>query len=150
MKIKITNIWLSVIAITFVFQSCTQKTKESKMQSCCALSEKIESKDSILENAGIRVYYFHAVRRCATCLAVEKITKEFIENNYSKNVEFITVNRDDAENEELIGKYEVSGQTLLIVGREVENLTNQAFLNAKTNPQKLKDILRKTIEKQLN
>ena len=95
----------------------------------------------------IKVYYFHATRRCVTCEAVEVVARKAVRNNYGDEVEFIVVNREKDENKSLVEKYKISGQTLLIVkGEKVENITNYAFMNARKNPEKVEDLIRSTIE----
>jgi hypothetical protein len=47
----------------------------------------------------------------------------------------------------LIEKYKVGGQTLLIIkGDKVVNITNDAFMNARTNPDKLKAKIKLTVD----
>ena len=59
---------------------------------------------------------------------------------------FLSVNIEDKTNQPLVDKYKVSGQTLLIVkGSKQENLTNVAFMHAKSNPDKLKKEIGKAI-----
>jgi len=124
-------------------ESCCSSAKEesTEKESCCSVSA---------EETAITAYYFHATRRCATCQAVEKVSKEYIEENYAGKVNFISINRDEEQNSELVEKYEIAGQTLLIVsGDEVINLTNEAFLNARTNPEKLQEKIKSTIDARL-
>ena len=57
------------------------------------------------------------------------------------------INREEEKNNPLIKKHKISGQTLLIIcGEKVVNLTNEAFLNARTNPDKLKIKIKSTID----
>jgi len=100
------------------------------------------------KNAGkVLVYYFHATRRCATCKAVEAVSKEAIKEYYGDKVSFESINREEEKDNPLLKKYKVSGQTLLIInGDKKVNLTNDAFLNARTNPDKLKTKIKKTID----
>lgn len=94
-----------------------------------------------------KVYYFHSTARCITCQTVEKVTKEAVKEFYGDKVSFLSVNNDDKTNESLMKKYRVSGQTLLIVkGDKVVNLTNDAFMNARTKPEKLKAKIKSTVD----
>ncbi|MBN2236906.1 MAG: thioredoxin family protein [Bacteroidales bacterium] len=94
----------------------------------------------------VKVYYFHATRRCVTCQAIEKVAKETIEEKYGNDIEFIVLNREKEENSALVRKFKISGQTLLVVkGDKIVNLTNDAFLNARTYPEKLKAKITETI-----
>ena len=99
------------------------------------------------ESDKLKVYYFHATRRCATCQAVEAVTKEALKEHYGDQLAFLSIDREKDSKNPLLEKYKVSGQTLLIVsGDKVKNLTNDAFLNARTNPDKFKAKLKLTID----
>lgn len=95
----------------------------------------------------VQAYYFHATRRCATCNAVESVTREALKEYYGDKVDFASINREDEKYNLMIEKYKVSGQTLLIIkGDKVVNLTNDAFMYARTNPDKLKAKIKSTID----
>ena len=95
----------------------------------------------------IKAYYFHATHRCATCEAVESVSREAIKEFYGDQVTFESINSEVEKDNPLIKKYKVSGQTLLIVGGKKQvNLTTDAFLYARTNPDKLKSKLKSTID----
>jgi ABC-type oligopeptide transport system substrate-binding subunit len=103
--------------------------------------------EAVSEVSDVEVYYFHATRRCATCQAVEDVTKEALTEKYGEDVSFKSINREEEKNHPMIKKHNVSGQTLLIVkGDKAENLTNYAFMNARTNPDKLKSKIVETVE----
>lgn len=95
----------------------------------------------------VKAYYFHATQRCATCMAVEDVTKEALKEYYGDKIAFVSINSEKDAKNPLIKKYKVSGQTLIIVkGDQVTNLTNDAFLNARTKPEKLKEKIKATID----
>jgi len=114
-----------------------------------------DSTDEPVLSEKIEVYYFHFSRRCITCNAVESVTKETIREYFSDKVKsgkitFKSINLDEEEGEKIAKKLEVSGQTLLFVsGSEKINLTNDAFMYAKNQPDKLKAKVKTTIEKLL-
>jgi len=101
--------------------------------------------------ATVEVYYFHNTRRCATCKAVESVTKETLEETYPeemKNGEIIfqSLNIEEDENEALAKELEISGQTLLFIkDGEKKDLTNDAFMYARSNPDKLKKKIKQFI-----
>lgn len=104
--------------------------------SCSEVKEKV-----------VKAYYFHATRRCATCMAVESVTKETVKEYNNKSIQFISLNIEDKKNKEIMKKYKVGGQTLLFVsGNKTENLTSFAFMNARTKPAKLKAKIQSTID----
>ncbi len=119
--------------------SCNSKTNSSSSEN--------EGVNTIVSPDKATVYYFHATRRCATCEAVEKVSKETLAEFYGQDVPFVSINRDENKNEALVKHYKVNGQTLLVVkNKQSINLTNNAFLNARTNPDKLKSKLKETID----
>lgn len=103
----------------------------------------------------VRVYYFHNTKRCATCNAVEDETKIALEMFYREqmtdgSMEFTSLNLQEDEGKKLAEILKVSGQALLIVkGEESVNLTNEGFMNARTNPAKFHEILKEQIDKLL-
>lgn len=98
-------------------------------------------------NAKLTVYYFHATRRCATCNAVESVAKKALKEYYGDKVSFASINREKEKDNPLIKQYKISGQTLIIIkGDKAVNLTNYAFMNARTNPEKLKAKIKTTID----
>ncbi len=112
--------------------------------------QQVKEKQKI-SNSTVEVYYFHNTRRCATCQAVEDVTKSALEEYYpeqmkSGTVTFQSMNIEDDTNKSIARELHVSGQTLLIVidGKK-KDLTNDAFMYARTNPDKLKEKIKKTI-----
>lgn len=132
---------LSVVAVLVTSLSCNSVNgKEEKSETLGASDEKVE------------VYYFHYTRRCVTCTTVENETRAALNKFYSEEMKsgdviFKAINLDDPDSEEIAEKLEIPGQTLLIVaGDKKENLTTDAFMNAKSNPEKLREIIKSTID----
>ena len=132
---------LTILAFLLASVSCgSVGVKEEKSAIADITKEKIE------------VYYFHNSHRCATCVAVEDVTLASLEELYSNQMQndsltFKSIDLEDVDSEDVIQKLEVSGQSLLIVaGSKIENLTTDAFMNARTNPDKLKELIKLTID----
>jgi len=125
----------------------------SAMLTCNAQDASKQSKSETISNNNIEVYYFHFERRCATCMAVENESEKALNELYPEKMKsgemtFLSVNLEEKTNEALAEKLNVDGQTLLVVkGDKKENLTNKAFMYARTAPAKLKEALKETIEK---
>ncbi len=138
-KISTLSFFLLLAVVSVTAQCCNstaQKSDNSQTQS-----------EAVAETSDVEVYYFHATRRCATCQAVEEVTKEALTEKYGEDVSFVSINREDEKDHPMIKKHNVSGQTLLIVkGDKAENITNYAFMNARTNPDKLKNKIKETVE----
>jgi hypothetical protein len=120
---------------------------------CCngsSADNSTSEKEVLSENqdtSQVKVYYFHATRRCATCNAVEETTKEALAEYYGDKVSFESINREEEKDNALVKQYEISGSTLLIInGDKKVDLTNDGFLNARTNPEKFKSKLKSTID----
>lgn len=103
----------------------------------------------------VEAYYFHFTGRCVTCKTVEAEAKKDIETLYpeqvkSGKIKFQAINLDDASSKELAEKLGISGQTLLIVsGTQKINITTDGFMYARSNPDKLKQIIKEKIDKLL-
>lgn len=121
--------------------------------SCNAQSDDQKDTDQTLSTSNVEVYYFHFSRRCATCQAVEEESEKALRELYPEKVKageivFLSLDLEDESNTPLAEKYDVSVQTLLVVkGDKKDNLTNTAFMHARSNPEKLKKALRESIEK---
>jgi hypothetical protein len=142
------NKFLTILSLIAFFaatsahaQCCNNAAKpcDKTKASACAQNAK--------DVTGVTAYYFHATRRCATCQAVEEVTKELLKDAYGNKIQFKSIDREQDKKNALLKKYKISGQTLLIIkGDKVVNLTNEAFLYARTDPDKFKEKLKSTIE----
>lgn len=124
-----------------------------QFNSCNAQGEKGTNQTTNLQTENVEVYYFHFTRRCETCMAVENESRKAIEEVYSKAMEegritFQALNLDEEEGKQIASRLNVSGQTLLVVrfGEKID-LTNQGFMYARTDPEKLKKALQDAIGK---
>ncbi|MCF8373525.1 MAG: nitrophenyl compound nitroreductase subunit ArsF family protein [Bacteroidales bacterium] len=150
---KLVILSFSILFMLFSFNSFGQCSKNPK----CTGSKKgvpcESAKKTSVEKGEITVYYFHNTRRCATCQAVESETQKALDKLYAEKVKngkitFLSINIEEEGNEKLIEELEISGQTLLIVGSDKKvNLTTDAFMYAKTKPEKLEAEIKKAIDK---
>lgn len=115
--------------------------------SCSAQTNKKEESAKISKADKVEVYYFHYTRRCMTCNSVESVSKNAVAELYGDKVSFTGYNLDEEAGEKKGKELEVSGQTLLIVAGDTKiNLTNEGFMNARSNPDKLKEIIKSKID----
>ena len=104
------------------------------------------------EGQTLALYYFHTSFRCTTCRTVEAESEKAFQSLYPEQFEngtafFKAVNIEEDENSELVEKFKIGGQTLLLVkGENTTDLTDKGFLYAKTNPDKLKEEIRTAFE----
>lgn len=140
---------ISVLSLLFVFGiglvsaqcSCSSKAKLNLTKSNVKCNQEAEQ---------VKAFYFHATRRCATCMAVESVTVDAIQKYYGDKVPFRSVNGEERKNIELMRKYKIGGQSLIIVkGDKIVDLTNLAFINARRNPKKLENKIKSTIDSML-
>lgn len=114
--------------------------------SCTGQSNKNEQTATISEAGDVEVFYFHNTRRCATCNAVEDVTSKALTEKYGEKIKFVSYNLEEAEGKAKAEKLGVAGQSLLIVkGDSKINITNEGFMYARNNPEKLKQIISEKI-----
>ncbi|MFW5886904.1 MAG: nitrophenyl compound nitroreductase subunit ArsF family protein [Bacteroidota bacterium] len=119
--------------------------------SCSSQTNKKESSPRDSESGKVDVYYFHYTRRCATCNTVENVSKEAVAELYGGKVNFTEYNLDEEEGKSRGEEIGVSGQTLIIVAGDTKiNITNEGFMNARSNPEKLKQIIKDKIDPLIN
>jgi hypothetical protein len=130
---------LVIMVVTLSLIACNTQTKENQ-------------EASIELSGDVQVYYFHNTNRCATCNAVEDETRVALEMFYEEKmkagtIEFTSLNLEEDEGKTMAEALQVSGQTLLIVKGETHvNLTNEGFMNARTNPTKFHEIIKTQID----
>jgi hypothetical protein len=121
---------------------------------CNANSSK-EQKSFAADAEELQVYYFHFTKRCATCNAVENETKVALEMYYADQMKegtlaFTSLNLEEENGKKMAAQLKVSGQTLVLVkGEQMVNLTNEGFMNARTNSGKFHEILKSNIDKMI-
>ena len=136
------SIYLFLIPLLLISTALTSRAQEVKA----------DNKESVIDNETIEVYYFHNTRRCATCEAVESVTKSTLEETYPEQMKmgtitFQSLNLEDDVNEPLATELHVSGQTLLFVKNDKKkDLTNDAFMYARTSPEKFQEKIIKTVD----
>jgi hypothetical protein len=118
--------------------------------SCNAQDKKQSSQKAV--SAKVEVYYFHFTRRCMTCQAVESESKKAVESLYPEQVKkgavtFTALNLDEETSKAVAEKCKASGQNLLIIcGNTRVDLTDKGFMYARSNPDKLKEEIKKVID----
>lgn len=141
---KLLFILLAVIGLT----SCGNN-QNSNAQS----STKATQKDVI------EVIYFHGKQRCITCNAIEKLTKEVIETDFTPQIKdgkiiFKIIDISTKEGEKIADQYEVTWSSLYINkwedGKEAKNdMTDFGFSYAKSSPDVFKAGVKKKIDELL-
>ena len=110
--------------------------------SCQAQTDNSEKDNKVSKTGEVEVFYFHYSRRCVTCKAVEDVSKEAIVELYGETISFTGYNLDEQAGKDKGEDLSISGQTLLIVSGDTKiNITNEGFMYARSNPEKLKQII---------
>lgn len=107
----------------------------------------------------VEVMYFHGKQRCPTCKAIEKCTKELIDQDFKAQtkqgkVRFRIVDISTDEGEKIADKYKVTWASLFVNkwknGKEVrKDLTQLGFQKARNNASDFKNQLKKEINNSL-
>lgn len=122
------------------------------LSTSCLKEVKTKTADAIDNAAKVEVYYFHYSRRCATCQAVETESQKIVKELYAKQfkageIKFIGVDLDEKSSDAIAKKCKVAGQALLVMSdKKRVDLTQQGFMYARSNPEKLKEEIKKVID----
>lgn len=137
-----------IVLLTVFFIACGNKT-ENKQADNLTQEQAVITADASVVN----VYYFHGKQRCKTCIAIENVTKNAIADSYkdNPNVRYVEVNIDEAQNKDLVEKYEIAFSSLLIVKADnATDLTEQAFANAVNSPDVLTSLIKDEVNKRMD
>ncbi|MEN9919579.1 MAG: hypothetical protein RL662_2015 [Bacteroidota bacterium] len=142
------SILIALFAVFLV--SCTSKNADNKQ---AAEADTKEQSLSMADASIINVYYFHGKQRCKTCIAIENVTKNAIADSYkdNPNVRYVEVNIDEAQNKDLVEKYEIAFSSLLIAKADnATDLTELAFANAVNSPDVLTSLIKDEVNKRID
>lgn len=131
MKSKI----IIVLAVFTTFFSCKNEVKE-EVQPIVENSKTTE----------IQLIQFHTEHRCITCNNIEKLSKETIKG--IEAISFVLYNVDDEKNAKVAEQFEATGTSLYLYNsktKATKDLTEMAFMYAKTEGDKFKTELQKEI-----
>jgi predicted metallo-beta-lactamase superfamily hydrolase len=134
-----------LILLLAVFTSCNSQTSNTAEDQSAVQSA--AQSDNI-----VTVYYYHGERRCATCKAVGSVSEETVKDVYgdNPNVVFKDINIEEAKNNELKDKFELSGSGLFVYnGKEKVDLTAFAFQKAVSSPKELTEKIILTVSEML-
>ncbi len=117
----------------------------------CTSSIGLKTPCKPVHEAGIvQVLSFHGKKRCITCNAIERLTREVVAEMNSEMVNLKVVDISLDENEELANKYEVTWSSLILDNGATKNdITQMAFRYAKNEPEVFKEKLKEAISKMI-
>lgn len=103
----------------------------------------------------VEVKYFHGKQRCITCMSIERLTRELVQECYSKDVKsgklklsIIDMSTDSGKKK--AAEYKVTFSSLFVsTGKKRDDLTSIGFRYAKNNPIEFKKQLKATIDASL-
>jgi thioredoxin-related protein len=104
-----------LILSVFVFTGCSSNNNESRSSG----NNEVKASENKLKADKVQVFTFHATQRCATCIAIGKLSGEVVEEYYQPElrdgkIEVKEINIDLPENKELATKFQASGSALKI------------------------------------
>ena len=128
---------IAIAAAIFAFRSGNQVTEE---RATTAADGKVE------------IIYFHLTRRCVTCQAVETVSSDAVHELYAEEmkegkVTFRSLNIEEKATEAEAERAGATGQCLLILSGETRiDLTSNAFMYARNQPEKLMEEIKKAVD----
>lgn len=132
-----------ICSIAVLAISCNSKSKNNETK------ENTEVNSFFTADSAITyVYYFHGKQRCKTCITVGNLAQRTVEEIFSNNdkIKFIEVNTTNEFYKELVNKYEVSWNALIVAEENnATDITEQAFILAQTAPEDLVDLIKETV-----
>ncbi len=117
------------------------------LTSCNGNAQNTKKAVAKTSTATIQIIQFHSEHRCMTCNLIEKLTRETLQKYPS--IQFSLVNVDDKKNEKMAEQFEAAGTALFVYNPKTgkkKDLTDFAFMNAKSNSKKFKEGLAKEID----
>jgi hypothetical protein len=132
-KRLITGFLLIVVGCSFAWS--ITKIASNKRQDSVIKQDVVDMQQnkSARQSERVAVYYFHGDIRCKTCLTIESMAKDAVEEIYASDiaqgrVEWEIVNFDKPENEHFIDDFELPGSSLLLAYYNLDQLTNWKIL----------------------
>jgi len=126
---------VALTVMMFVFFSCNSGAQSSPQKTT-----------DIEQVTSIEVLQFHSERRCMTCNLIEELTREALEE--FPDIPFKLINVDDPANEQICETFEAVGTALFVYdsgSKKKKELTDFAFMNAKSNADKFKEGIKKEV-----
>ena len=109
--------------------------------------------------AKLQIIYFHAERRCPTCISIEDNTKKTLNTYFAKQLKegtitFQILNVEEEKNQKMVEKYKAEGSALFLTSLNGKNenttdFTNFAFSYSRNQADKFIAGLKAEIEKNL-
>ena len=137
---------IALLAFSTFFYSCNPAQKNKNTTT---------SQTQINKEVKVGVYYFHAKRKCATCVAVGNGAKLVVEEKFAdKNVKFYDISIEDEANKKIVDHFKATGSSLYILSNNkdketIENFSSTAFNKAMLNPNEYKEELANKIKSKL-
>lgn len=134
-----------ILALAICFGLTAYGSNEVKRESTAKVEQVQQQKTS----NRVEILYFHGKQRCATCMAIEKNTRELVNTTFAKELKngtvvFKIVDISTPEGEKIADNYKVTWSSLYVNkwkdGKETRNdMTKFGFSNARKNPDTFKN-----------
>lgn len=134
----------------FIFTGCSLNNNKPQSSG----TNEIKVSETQVKADKVQVFTFHATQRCATCIAIGKLSGEVVEEYYQRElrdskIEVREINIDLPENKELAAKFQASGSSLkinAIYGGEDHITEDTAVWRLTSNPVQYKSYLKNKID----
>lgn len=137
--------YVLVLSLGMIIFACNNNANNNN-------SNQNDSTKVVINDAKVKVLYFHGDRRCKTCVSVGEVSKFTLNKEFkdTTQVKFVEINYDIEGNEKLVEKYQVSGSSLIIAGTDnYEDITVYAFNHAVDSPDSLEIKIINEVKKRL-
>lgn len=136
-----------ILALAICFGLTAYGSNEVKRES----TTKVEQVQPQKTGNRVEILYFHGKQRCATCMAIEKNTRELVNTTFAKELKngtvvFKIVDMSTPEGEKIADNYKVTWSSLYVNkwkdGKETRNdMTKFGFSNARKTPDTFKKVV---------
>ena len=104
-----------LILSLLIFAGCSPNNNDSQSSG----ANEVKASETKLKADKVQVFTFHATQRCATCIAIGKLSGEVVAEYFQSElrdgkIEVREINIDLPENKELAAKFQASGSSLKI------------------------------------
>lgn len=106
-----------------VFMACGKPEDAAgnapKTESATSTSPAKDAKPSTANPDKVLVYYFHGLRRCPTCIGIQKTVEETVNNTFAKEIEaglleFEEINYEEPAGKPYVEKFQLSFSSMVV------------------------------------
>ena len=110
----------------------------------------LRPRETVFIPNGLCVLFWHAEKRCATCLKMEKSLRKTLKNH--KDFRLVVLEYDVFSNQSLAKQFDVGTTTIILLERKdqqnvrIRDLTTEVWINIRNNEAYFENMLQKELE----